>query len=98
VVRQTLADIGAGSKPTFMVFNKIDAYTWTPLDADDLTPPGRENLSLDDLRNTWMGQQNAPAIFISARQKTGLDRFRTDLYHMVREIHAGRYPFNNYLY
>jgi GTP-binding protein HflX len=98
VVRQTLADIGAGSKPTFMVFNKIDAYTYTPKEADDLTPATRENLSLDDLRGTWMSKENAPAIFISARERTGLEQFRADLYHMVREIHSGRYPFNNFLY
>jgi GTP-binding protein HflX len=98
VVRQTLSDIGAGSKPTFMVFNKIDAYTYTPKEADDLTPATRRNLSLDDLRGSWMSKQNAPAIFISARDKTGIDQFRNDLYHMVREIHSGRYPFNNFLY
>ncbi len=98
VVRQTLADIGAGDKPVFMVFNKIDAYTYIKKDEDDLTPAGRENLSLDDLKKTWMGKENAPAIFISAREKIGIDRLREDLYHMVREIHAGRYPFNNYLY
>ena len=98
VVRQTLADIGAGGKPVFMVFNKIDAYTYTKKDEDDLTPATRENLSLDDLRRTWMSHENAPSIFISARERTGLDRLRSDLYHMVREIHAGRWPFNNFLY
>jgi GTP-binding protein HflX len=98
VVRETLAEIGAGQKPVFMVFNKIDAYTYTPKEADDLTPATREHLSLDDLRRTWMSRENAPAIFISAREKTGLDDLRADLYHMVREIHAGRYPFNNFLY
>jgi GTP-binding protein HflX len=98
VVRQTLADIGAGGKPVFMVFNKIDAYTYTKKDEDDLTPATRENLSLDDLRRTWMSRENAPSIFISARERTGLDRLRNDLYHMVREIHAGRWPFNNFLY
>jgi GTP-binding protein HflX len=98
VVRQTLTEIGAGAKPTFMVFNKIDAYTYTPKDPDDLTPATRENLSLEDLRRTWMSRENTPAIFISAREKTGLEELRADLYHMVREIHAGRYPFNNFLY
>jgi GTP-binding protein HflX len=98
VVRETLADIGAGNKPVFMVFNKIDAFTYTPKDEDDLTPATRENLSLDDLRHTWMSRENAPSIFISARERTGLDNLRADLYHMVREIHAGRYPFNNFLY
>ncbi len=98
VVRETLKDIGAGGKPVFMVFNKIDAYTWVKKDEDDLTPATRENLSLDDLRGTWMSRENAPSIFISAREKIGIDRLRADLYHMVREIHSGRWPFNNYLY
>jgi GTP-binding protein HflX len=100
VVRQTLVDIGAANKPVFMVFNKIDAYTYIKKDEDDLTPAGRENLSLDDLRRTWMSRspETSPAIFISARERTGIDRLRQDLYHMVREIHSGRYPFNNFLY
>lgn len=98
VVRETLADIGAGTKPVFMVFNKIDAYTHVEKEADDLTPATRENISLDEMRHTWMSRENAPSIFISARERTGLERLRTDLYHMVREIHAGRYPFNDFLY
>ena len=98
VVKQTLADIGAGDKPTFLVFNKIDAYTYTPKEEDDLTPVTRENLSLDDLKKSWIAKANTPCIFISARDKTGVDKLRSDLYGMVREIHAGRYPFNNFLY
>jgi GTP-binding protein HflX len=100
VVSQTLADIGAGNKPVFMVFNKIDAYTFTPKEEDDLTPATKENMSLDDLRRTWMSTspETSPSIFISARERIGIDRLRSDLYHMVREIHSGRYPFNNYLY
>jgi GTP-binding protein HflX len=98
VVKQTLTDIGAGDKPVFMVFNKIDAYTYIKKDEDDLTPATRENLSLDELRGTWMARENTPSIFISALERTGIDRLRTDLYSMVREIHAGRYPFNNFLY
>ena len=98
VVKQTLADIGAGDKPTFLVFNKIDAYTYTPKEEDDLTPATKENLSLDDLKKSWIAKANTPCIFISAREKTGVDKLRSDLYGMVREIHAGRYPFNNFLY
>jgi GTP-binding protein HflX len=98
VVKQTLADIGAGDKPVFMVFNKIDAYTYVKKDEDDLTPATRENLSLDELRRSWMARENTPSIFISALERTGIDRLRTDLYSMVREIHAGQYPFNNFLY
>lgn len=98
VVKQTLADIGAGDKPTFLVFNKIDAYTYTPKEEDDLTPVTKENLSLDDLKKSWIAKANTPCIFISAREKMGVDKLRSDLYGMVREIHAGRYPFNNFLY
>lgn len=98
VVKQTLADIGAGDKPVFLVFNKIDAYTYTPKEEDDLTPATKENMSLDDLKKSWIAKANTPCIFISARDKTGVDKLRTDLYGMVREIHAGRYPFNNFLY
>ncbi len=98
VVKQTLADIGAGDKPTFLVFNKIDAYTYTPKEEDDLTPATKENLSLDDLKKSWIAKANTPCIFISAREKLGVEKLRSDLYGMVREIHAGRYPFNNFLY
>ncbi len=98
VVRQTLQDIGAGDKPVYLVFNKIDAYTYIKKDEDDLTPATRENLSLDDLRESWFAKENTPCIFISAQEKTNIDKFRRDLYGMVREIHCGRYPFNNFLY
>ena len=98
VVKQTLADIDAGDKPTFLVFNKIDAYTYTPKEEDDLTPATKENLSLDDLKKSWIAKANTPCIFISARDKVGIEKLRSDLYGMVREIHAGRYPFNNFLY
>ena len=98
VVKQTLQDIGAGDKPVFLVFNKIDAYTYIKKEEDDLTPATRENLSLDDLRESWFAKQNTPCIFISAREKTNIEKFRKDLYGMVREIHCGRYPFNNFLY
>ena len=98
VVKQTLQDIGAGEKPVYLVFNKIDAYTYTPKEEDDLTPATKENRSLDDLRQSWFARQNTPCIFLSAREKTNIDKFRRDLYGMVREIHCGRYPFNNFLY
>ncbi len=98
VVKQTLQDIGAGDKPVYLAFNKIDAYTYIKKDEDDLTPATRENLSLDDLRESWFAKQNTPCIFISARDKTNIEKFRKDLYGMVREIHCGRYPFNNFLY
>lgn len=98
VVKQTLRDIGAGDKPVYLVFNKIDAYTYIKKEEDDLTPATRENRSLEDLKRSWIAQANTPCIFISAACRTNIDKFRSDLYGMVREIHAGRYPFNNFLY
>ena len=98
VVKQTLQDIGAGDKPVYLVFNKVDAYTYIKKEEDDLTPATRENLSLDDLRQSWIAKANTPCIFISAKERVGIEKFRSDLYGMVREIHAGRYPFNNFLY
>ena len=83
VVKQTLADIGAGDKPTFLVFNKIDAYTYTPKEEDDLTPATKENMSLDDLKKSWIAKANTPCIFISAREKLGVDKLRSDLYGMA---------------
>ena len=98
VVKQTLQEIGAGEKPVFLVFNKIDAYTYIKKEEDDLTPATRENLSLDDLKKSWIAKANTPCIFLSAIEKINIEKFRSDLYGMVREIHAGRYPFNNFLY
>ena len=98
VVKQTLQDIGAGEKPVFLVFNKIDAYTYIKKDEDDLTPATRENMSLEELKRSWIARENTPCIFISAAERTNIEKFRTDLYGMVREIHAGRWPFNNFLY
>lgn len=98
VVKQTLQEIGAGDKPVFLIFNKIDAYTYTKKDEDDLTESTKENLSLDDLKNSWIAKANTPCIFISAKEKLNIEKLRRDLYGMVREIHSGRYPFNNFLY
>ena len=98
VVKQTLQEIGAGEKPTFMIFNKIDAYKYVEQDEFDLGPKKRENYSLEELKNSWMYKENTPAIFISAREKLHIDKLRNDLYKMVAEIHAGRYPFDNFLW
>ncbi len=98
VVKQTLQDIGAGDKPVFLIFNKIDAYTYVKKEEDDLTPATRENMSLDDMRKSWIAKANTPCIFISAAERMNIEKLRQDLYGMVREIHAGRYPFNNFLY
>ena len=98
VVKQTLQEIGAGNKPVFLIFNKVDAYTCVPKEEDDLTPATRENRTLDELKNSWIAKANTPCIFISAKERIGIDKLRRDLYGMVREIHAGRFPFNNFLY
>jgi GTP-binding protein HflX len=99
VVKETLADIGCQEKPTILVFNKIDAYQYTPKDEDDLTPVTKENYSLADWKKTWMGNEEmGEVIFISAQKKTNIDELRDRLYEMVKEIHAIRFPFNNFLY
>ncbi len=98
VVKQTLREIGAGDKPVYLVFNKIDAYTYEKKDEDDLTPATKRNMSLEDMKKSWIAKANTPCIFISAVEKLNIEKLRTDLYGMVREIHAGRYPFNNFLY
>lgn len=98
VVKQTLQEIGAGDKPVFLIFNKIDAYTYVKKDEDDLTPATKENIPLEELKNSWIAKANTPCIFISAKEKINIDKLRQDLYVMVREIHGGRYPFNNFLY
>ena len=98
VVKQTLQDIGAADKPVFLVFNKIDAYTYIKKDEDDLTPATRENMSLEEMMQSWIAKANTPCIFISAVERMNIEKLRSDLYGMVREIHSGRYPFNNFLY
>ncbi|MEG1607661.1 MAG: GTPase HflX [Mucinivorans sp.] len=97
VVSNTLSEIGAGDKPTFMVFNKIDAFTFVPKAEDDLSPLQDANRTLDDLRGSWMAS-GRPSIFISARQKVGVDRLKGDLYKMVQQVNSGRYPFDNFLW
>ena len=98
VVKQTLQDIGVGDKPVYLIFNKIDAYTYEKKDEDDLTPATKKNLSLEDLKQSWIAKANTPCIFISAAERLNIEKLRSDLYGMVREIHQGRYPFNNFLY
>ena len=98
VVSQTLKDIGAQDKPVYMVFNKIDAYHYEPYDAFSLQEKQMKNYSLDELKHTWISREHTPCIFLSALEKTGIDKLRNDLYKMVAEIHAGRYPFNNFLW
>ncbi|MDR0565922.1 MAG: GTPase HflX [Prevotellaceae bacterium] len=98
VVQQTLTDIGAGEKPVYLVFNKIDAYTFVEKDADDLTPRTDKNIPLEEYMGSWMAKKNAPCIFISAVNKTNIDKLRRDVYRMVAEVQAGRYPFDNFLW
>ena len=98
VVEKTLADLDCSDKPSMIVFNKVDAYTWTEKDEDDLTPATKENISLDDMMKTWMARMNDNCIFISARQKTNIEEFRKVLYDKVRELHVQKYPYNDFLF
>lgn len=98
VVEKTLREINAGNKPIYVVFNKIDAYTYKEYDQFSLEPPTKENRTLEELKNSWIAQEKSPCIFISALTKEGIPKLRNDLYKMVAEIHAGRYPFNNFLW
>ncbi|MGM9694600.1 MAG: GTPase HflX [Alloprevotella sp.] len=98
VVNATLHDLGCSNKPQLLVFNKMDAYTWTEKDADDLTPATRENLSLPDLQSTWMARLGRDAIFISARQKMHIDELKQLLYERVKELHVQKYPYHDFLF
>ena len=98
VVEQTLRDIGAANKPVYVVFNKVDAYTYEPYDEFSLTPKQPINRTLEELKTSWIASEKTPCIFISAREKIGIEKLRNDLYKIVAEIHAGRYPFNNFLW
>ena len=98
VVKQTLQDIGAGDKPVVLVFNKIDAYSYVKKDEDDLTPITRENLSLNDIKKTWMKSLNNPCLFISAQTKENIEEFKKTVYDLVKELHVKRYPYHNLLY
>ena len=98
VVEETLKDIKAIDKPIFVVFNKIDAYRYEEYDEFSLEPKQLINYTLEEFKNSWIAKENTPCIFISAKDKVGIDKLRGDLYKMVAEIHAGRYPFDNFLW
>ena len=98
VVDKTLNELGCADKPLIIIFNKIDAYTWVEKDKDDPTPATKENVSLDDLRKTWMARLNDNCIFISAAERTNIDELKRMLYNMVRELHVQKYPYNDFLY
>ncbi len=98
VVNRTLGELGCAEKPMMMVFNKIDAYTWTEKEPDDLTPMTRENVTLAELKRTWMARMSGQCIFISAREHENIDEFRDTLYRRVSELHVQKYPYNDFLY
>ena len=98
VVNQTLKEIDKTEKPVILIFNKIDAFTHTPKDEDDLSPVKRENISLDELKKTWMSKLHDNCIFISAREKTNIDELKELLYKKVKQIHVERYPYNDFLF
>ena len=98
VVEKTLTELDSADKPSMIVFNKIDNYTFVKKDEDDLTPATKENMTLDDLKRTWMAKLNDNCIFISAREKTNVDELRDRLYAKVRELHVQKYPYNDFLY
>lgn len=98
VVNRTLADLGCAEKPVIIVFNKIDAYTWTEKAADDLTPATKEDISLEELQRTWMAKMGEGCIFISARQRENIEALKDLLYRRVRELHVQKYPYNDFLF
>ena len=98
VVNKTISEIGAQDKPMILVFNKIDSYTYTKKEQDDLTPVTKENLSLEDLKDSWMSKINGNVMFISALHKTCFEELREELYVRIKKLHEVRYPYNNFLY
>ncbi len=98
VVEKTLADLGASDKPTMIIFNKIDAYTWVEKEADDLTPRTKENVTLDELMRTWMARMGDDCFFISAAKLTNVPQLKELLYKKIRELHVQKYPYNDFLY
>ena len=98
VVNETLAELIKEPKPTILVFNKIDAFEYTPKDEDDLTPITRANYSLEDLKQMWMSRQGSETVYISARQKENIEELKEKLYSLVKEIHSARFPYNDFFY
>lgn len=98
VVERTLTDINAANKPVYVVFNKIDIYRYEEYDEFSLEPKMKWNRTLDELKNSWIAGEKSPCIFISAVNKTNVEKLKNDIYKMVAEIHAGRWPFNNFLW
>lgn len=98
VVNSTLTDLGCSEKPQLLVFNKMDAYTWTEKDADDLTPSTKENVSLEELQRTWMARMGNDCIFISARERQNIDELKELFYARIRQLHVQKYPYNDFLF
>ena len=98
VVDQTLAELGCSDKPCIIIFNKIDNYHWIEKEPDDLTPVKKNEISLDELKRTWMAKPNDNCIFISAKTKCNVEEFRDTMYRKVRELHVKKYPYNDFLY
>ncbi len=98
IVNNTLKEIDASDKPVIYLFNKIDAFAFVEKDPNDLTPKGKENISLDEWQNSWMAKQSNPSLFISATQKTNIDELKKILYREVKKIHVQRFPYNDFLY
>jgi len=98
VVNRTLSELDKSEKPMIMVFNKIDAFTYTPKDEDDLTPKTRENINLDELKRSWVNKMKDNCIFISAKERTNIEGLRSLLYERVKQIHITRFPYNDFLF
>ena len=98
VVNNTLADLGCSDKPQLLVFNKMDAYTWTEKDADDLTPSTKENVSLAELQRTWMAKMGDDCIFISARERQNIESLKELFYSRIRQLHVQKSPYNDFLF
>ena len=98
IVNQTLKELECADKPSIIIFNKIDNYHWIDKEPDDLTPETKENITLDELKKTWMARLDDNCLFISAREKENIDEFRDVLYRKIRELHVQKYPYNDFLY
>ena len=98
VVEKTLSELGAGDKPSIVIFNKIDAYSWVEKEADDLTPATKENVTIDELMQTWMAKLDGECLFISATKRTNIEELRSVLYDRVKQLHVQKYPYNDFLY
>ena len=98
VVEKTLADLKCGDKPLMVIFNKIDAFTYVQKEEDDLTPKTRENITLDELKETWMNKLSDNCLFISAREKQNIENLKDIIYKKVCELHVQKYPYNDFLY